>query len=276
MRISRGGTGVLPVTLSGPVTRRTPVPPTLQSGNIHPPNGVEFIVSDGQSISVNFAREMPIFPLEAVVLLPQQVLPLHIFEERYRQMIGRCLDGSGQLAIAVVREGVEDTSGNPPVQPAVCVAQIVQHETLPDGRYNVLLQGVCRARIHRELPPTTERLYRAAFLEPVGEPNPDSDHLFALREWIEAELSDGPLKQMAVAEHVVEYVRNEEVPNSAVLELVSFALLTDPALRYRLLSEGDLDERAAIVRAELADLSRLISLAQSQNSKDWPKGCSWN
>ncbi|MCL4220969.1 MAG: LON peptidase substrate-binding domain-containing protein [Phycisphaerales bacterium] len=233
-------------------------------------------MSDGQSISVNFAREMPIFPLEAVVLLPQQVLPLHIFETRYRQMIGRCLDGAGQLAIAVVREGVEDTSGNPPVHPAVCVAQIVQHETLPDGRYNVLLQGVCRARIIRELPPTTDRLYRAAYLEPVGEPNPDSDHLYALREWIEAELSEGPLKQMAVAEHVVEYVRNEEVPNAAVLELVSFALLTDPALRYRLLSEGDLDERAAIVRAELADLAKLISLAESQKSRDWPKGCSWN
>lgn len=233
-------------------------------------------MSDGQSISVNFSREMPLFPLDAVVLLPQQVLPLHIFEERYRQMIGRCLDGSGQLAVAVVREGAEDLPGNPPVRPAVCVAQIVQHESLPDGRYNVLLQGVCRAKINKELLPNTDRLYRAAYLEPVGEPNPDSDHLFALREWIESELSQGPLKHMAVAEHVVEYVRNEDVPNSAVLELVSFALLTDPGLRYRLLAEGDLDRRALIVRAELQDLAKLISLAELQRSEDWPKGCSWN
>lgn len=233
-------------------------------------------MSDGQSISVNFSREMPIFPLDAAVLLPQQVLPLHIFEPRYRQMVSRCLDGSGQLAIAVVREGVEDLSGNPPVRPAVCVAQIMQHETLPDGRYNVLLQGVCRARINKELQPTTDRLFRAAYLEPIGEPNQESEHLYLLREWIESELAEGPLRRMAIAEHVVEFVRNEDVPNSTVLELVSFTLLTDPALRYRLLAEGDLDQRALIVRSELQDLAKLISLAVTQQSKSWPKGCSWN
>lgn len=231
---------------------------------------------EGQSISVNFAREMPVFPLDAVVLLPQQVLPLHIFEPRYRQMIGRCLDGSGQLAVAVVRDGVEDLSGNPPVKPAVCVAQIVQHETLSDGRYNVLLQGVCRARIAKELPPAPDRLFRAAYLEPIGEPNPDSDHLYQLREWIESELTEGPLRHMLVAGHVAEYLQNEEVPNSAVLELVSFAILTDPALRYRLLAEGDLDRRALIVRSELQDLARLIGLAENQRPQEWPKGCSWN
>jgi len=233
-------------------------------------------VSDGQSISVNFSREMPLFPLDAVVLLPQQVLPLHIFEPRYCQMINRCLDGSGQLAVAVVRDGVADLSGNPPLKPAVCVAQIVQHESLPDGRYNILLQGVCRARIVREEPPSQDRLYRCALLEPIGEPNPESEHLYGLREWLEAELSEGPLHHFAVAEHVVEYVRNEEVPNSAVLELVSFALLTDPALRYRLLAEGDLDQRAFLVRSELQELARLISLAEHQRPEMWPKGCSWN
>lgn len=219
---------------------------------------------------------MPIFPLDAAVLLPQQVLPLHIFELRYRQMISRCLDGSGQLAIAVVRDGVEDLSGNPPVRPAVCVAQIVQHETLPDGRYNVLLQGVCRARITRELPPATDRMYRAAFLEPIGEPNPDAEHLYPLREWIESELSEGSLRRLAIAEHVAEFIRNEDVPNSTVLELVSFTLLTDPALRYRLLSEGDIDRRALIVRSELEELGRLINLAEKQHAEEWPKGCAWN
>ncbi|GAB4386973.1 MAG: hypothetical protein Kow0022_17610 [Phycisphaerales bacterium] len=219
---------------------------------------------------------MPIFPLDSIVLLPQQVLPMHIFELRYRQMISRCLDGSGQLAIAVVRDGVEDLSGNPPVRPAVCVAQIVQHETLPDGRYNILLQGVCRARITRELPPATDRMYRAAFLEPIGEPNPDSEHLYPLREWIESELSEGSLRRLAIAEHVAEFIRNEDVPNSTVLELVSFMLLTDPALRYRLLSEGDIDRRAAIVRSELEELGKLIALAEKQRPEEWPKGCAWN
>jgi len=233
-------------------------------------------VSEGQSISVNFAREMPVFALDSVVLLPQQVLPLHVFEPRYIQMVQHVLDGAGQIAMAVVTDNVRDLSGDPPIKPAVCVGQIVQHETLPDGRFNVLIQGVCRARVQRENRPAGDRLYRAAMLEPLGEPNQDSSHLHRLRQWIEDELSGGSLQKLTVAEHVVEYVRNEQVPNAAVLELISFALLSDPHLRYRLLAEGDMDRRATIIERELQSLSALIRHAEGQRPEDWPKGCSWN
>ena len=52
-------------------------------------------MSDETAIQVNFGRPMPVFPLDQVTLLPQQVLPLHIFEPRYRQMVTDALDGSG-------------------------------------------------------------------------------------------------------------------------------------------------------------------------------------
>lgn len=233
-------------------------------------------MTEGQSISVNFAREMPIFALDSVVLLPQQVLPLHIFESRYIQMVQQVLDGAGQIAMAVVCDNVADLSGDPPIKPAVCVGQIVQHEALPDGRFNILIQGICRARVREDLRPSGDRLYRAGLLEPLGEPNQDSAHLHRLREWIEDELSGGSLRRLTVAEHVVEYVRNEEVPNAAVLELISFALLSDHHLRYRLLAEGDMDRRATMIERELQSLSALIRQAEEQKPEDWPKGCSWN
>jgi Lon protease-like protein len=233
-------------------------------------------MSEGQSISVNFGREMPIFALDSVVLLPQQVLPLHIFEDRYIQMVQHVLDGSGQIAMAVVSDNVADLSGDPPIKPAVCVGQIVQHEALPDGRFNILIQGICRARVREDFRPVGDRLYRAGLLEPLGEPNQDSAHLHRLREWIEDELSGGSLRRLTVAEHVVEYVRNEEVPNAAVLELISFALLSDHHLRYRLLAEGDMDRRATMIERELQSLSALIRRAEGQKPEDWPKGCSWN
>jgi Lon protease-like protein len=235
------------------------------------------MMSDGQAISVNFARDVPLFPLDAIVLLPQQVLPLHIFEPRYRQMIDHCLDGAGQIAMAVIDEAPRHAlSPIASLRPAVCIGQIVQHEPLPDGRYNILLQGICRARIVRESPPAADRLYRAARLEPIGDANPDAAHLDALRSWIESELSQGPLRHLSLAEHVVEYVRDDSVPNAAVFELISFALLSDPGTRYRLLAEGDLDRRARILESELRDLASLITRSESQRPSEWPKGCSWN
>ncbi len=232
--------------------------------------------SDGQAISVNFAREIPVFALDAVVLLPQQVLPLHIFEPRYIQMVEHALDGSGQIAMAVVCDNVQDLSGDPLIKPAVCIGQIVQHESLPDGRFNVLIQGICRATIVEDHLPSGDRLYRQAILEPVGEPNQDAGHLHQLRHWIESELADGSLQNLTVAEHVIEYVRNEEVPNSAVLELISFALLSDHRLRYRLLAEGDVDRRAELIERELHSLADLIRMAEDQRAEEWPKGCAWN
>jgi uncharacterized protein len=233
-------------------------------------------MSEGQAISVNFGREIPIFALDSVILLPQQVLPLHIFEPRYIQMVRHVLDGAGQIAMAVVCDNVQDLSGDPPIKPAVCIGQVVQHETLPDGRYNILVQGICRARVREDLMPEGDRQYRAGIVEPIGEPNEDSEHLHPLRAWIEDELSGGSLRRLMVAEHVVEYVRNEEVPNSAVLELISFALLSDPKMRYRLLAEGDMDRRATMIERELQSLSTLIGKAEPQREQDLPKGCSWN
>ncbi len=241
-------------------------------------------MSDEVSIRVNFSRAMPVFPLDSVVVLPQQVLPLHIFEPRYRQMVDKALDGVGQIAMGTFQGNrwKQEYHANPPLRPAVCVGQIVQHEKLDDGRYNILLQGVCRARVVDELLPDGERLFREAVLEPVGvEPEDDADDRAQadaedLREWIQDELEDGPLTKLVVADQVKRYVENEEVPTPALLELVSFAMLTDPETRYRLLEEGRLARRCKLIRAGLGDLASLIRRADGQNPDDWPKGLSWN
>lgn len=234
-------------------------------------------MSEQQTISVNFARPMPVFPLATASMLPQQVLPLHIFEPRYRQMLDHVLDGAGQIAIAVFQgdRWKSEYHGNPPIRPYVCVGQLVQHERLPDGRYNILLHGICRARVIREIPPDENHQYRRALLEPVGT-NPDEQPLDAVRHRLRSALSSGPLKQMTACEPVLQYLDNEEVPTSAVLELVSFTMLGDPDTRYRLLAEPDATRRAQIVEHELARLSDLIERARRQHPEAWPKGCSWN
>ena len=96
-------------------------------------------------ISVNFSKPMPLFPLPEVVLLPHAIQPLHVFEDRYRVMVEHCLDGSGQIAMASFdgddwKKDYEE--GLPKLRPAVCIGQIVHHESLPDGRHQILLHGV--------------------------------------------------------------------------------------------------------------------------------------
>lgn len=243
-------------------------------------------MSDETTIQVNFGRPMPLFPLEQVALLPQQVRPLHIFEPRYRQMVTDALDGSGQIAMAVFERQPRNQAeyeGRPDIRPAVCIGQIVQHEVLPDGdpstslpRYNVLMQGICRARVLAELPRDEDRLYRAAMLEPVGVESPDEEELKPARDELAHALAEGGLAKFRRARELVQFIHNDKVPTSALMEVIAFTMISDPAVHYELLAEGDPLARWQIIRGQLQDLDRLARLAAKQNPDQWPKGCSWN
>jgi Lon protease-like protein len=92
--------------------------------------------------------EIPIFPLPNVVLFPNVFLPLHIFEPRYRQMVGDALTGDRIIGMVLLRPGWEGNyEGRPPVYPIGCAGLITHAEPLPDGRYNIVLRGLEKFRI---------------------------------------------------------------------------------------------------------------------------------
>ena len=126
---------------------------------------------------------LPIFPLGSVVLLPQSLLPLHIFEPRYREMIRDILLRKLPLGMTQPAPDAFDDRGRPRVLPVAGVGKIVHHEQLDDGRYHVLLFGLGRIRIERELEVGT--LYRQvrAVLEESSVVNPDEleRHLGSVR-----------------------------------------------------------------------------------------------
>lgn len=232
-----------------------------------------------ESVRVNFGRPAAIFPLD-VVLLPQQPMPLHIFEPRYRQMVDNELDGAGQIAIATLDHArSNDAHGRPAVRPVVCIGQIVTHERLPDGRYNLVLHGLCRARIAEELPPTDGCLYRRAVLKPFGDDQPTlgaNESMERLRFWVDDALEQGPLSHLRIAEQVLQYVRNDAIPTPVLLDVIGFTLVTGRDTRYRMLAESDPESRTRLLGRELGRLAETIRAAQSQNADDWPKGMSWN
>lgn len=88
---------------------------------------------------------VPLFPLQTV-LFPGMTIPLHIFEERYRLMIARCLEQNSPFGVVLIREGseVDDGSGPPLISRVGCFARIVRNELLPDGRYFIEVTGDTR------------------------------------------------------------------------------------------------------------------------------------
>src|SRR5690606_8658642 len=105
-----------------------------------------------QHLTLNFNKPIPLFPLPACVLLPHATIPLQFFEPRYVQMAADTL-AENKLICTATFQGqawMEQYNASPPVEPGVCVGYIVEHRHLPDGRYHVLVQGLCRARMISE------------------------------------------------------------------------------------------------------------------------------
>ncbi len=130
--------------------------------------------------------DLPIFPLPNATLFPKSLLPLHIFEPRYRNMIARSLQGDRMIGIALLREGWQkDYFGRPPIHKTFGVGKIVDHERLNDGRYNIVLEGFYRVRLVEEYASEPFRVGRVAVLRDAP-----IDHLRSEISAIQRELSD--------------------------------------------------------------------------------------
>jgi uncharacterized protein len=110
---------------------------------------------------------IPIFPLPNVVLFPNVVLPLHIFEPRYRTMVAESLEQDRIIGMVLLRPGWEDEyDGRPAVYDIGCAGLITHAERLGDGRYNIVLQGLEKFRIVDE---DDSRPYRLARIDSIEE-----------------------------------------------------------------------------------------------------------
>src|SRR3954462_3441871 len=103
-------------------------------------------------------QRLPLFPLPNVVLFPHALLPLHIFEERYRAMVRDILSGARFIAVSLIAADAVEGEEKPPVQPIAGVGEVVMAHELPDGRFNLVVRG--RARVHIDEELVSDRPYR--------------------------------------------------------------------------------------------------------------------
>jgi Lon protease-like protein len=105
-------------------------------------------------------RIIPLFPLPNLVLFPHTDVPLHIFEPRYRQMIADAVEGERIIGMMLLKGDWErDYYANPDIYTVGCAGRIDRLVRMPDGRYNLILQGLSEFKVTHEI---RDRPYRQA------------------------------------------------------------------------------------------------------------------
>lgn len=182
------------------------------------------------------STRLSVFPLGGALLFPRMHLPLHIFEPRYRAMISDALARDRRIGMVQPR-GPGDP---PPLFETGCVGRIVDVEALPDGRFDIVLEGVARFRILRELDVTTTFRQIEAEIEAVGESETLS---LAGRASIEIEA-----RRFAEAQgYAVDWEAVSRLDDESLVNGIAQIAPFDVASKQALLESPDLDDRAELI-----------------------------
>jgi uncharacterized protein len=200
----------------------------------------------------DFDNLVRLFPLPGVVLFPHAVLPLHIFEPRYKQMTEDALAGDRLVTIVQIREPIDwDATVEPALEEVACLGRILKHERLPEGKFNFLLLGLKRVRLVREVP--TETLYRRAEVEVLeDEPaeGPQDEHRSEL-----AGLFRALAERQGALDPDMGRLLESEVPLGVLTDIVAHALALPPAVKQALLADRRVERRADGLIAVLRELA---------------------
>ena len=127
-------------------------------------------------------RELPLFPLPDIVLFPSDVLPLHIFESRYRMMLQSVLETDRRFGV------VRWDPRNQSMAAIGCCAEVVQHQTGEDGRSNIVTLGQQRFRVLNVIRETPYRSAMVSWIE--DDPEENIDELHSLTDSVTKALRD--------------------------------------------------------------------------------------
>ena len=200
--------------------------------------------------SLQIPDVIPIFPLPGTVLLPSEVLPLHVFEPRYRQMVRDALSGSRVIGITQLQKGYESAYYEAPnVNPVGCAGVIAQHQALPDGRYLIVLVGAQRFRIDHEMEVPT--LYRQMRVDhcPMSASPQERQGVMELRASLVRELPAllARMRGETVNEHDL-----LKLDDNQVVAIASQILQLDPDEKQQMLEAESLIDRYIILHESIS------------------------
>ena len=226
----------------------------------------------------DFSGIARLFPLPNIVLYPGVVQALHIFEPRYREMASDALAGDQLISMSLLQEaGLSEfaNESNPPICQTVCISKIVASKELPDGRFNLLVVGVKRARILREL--DDERPYRMAEVEVLeDEIDTDDQNTADLRERLFESCKAFNLVQQLTNHLEVKNIVESNLPLGLLVDLISYLSQLDCDDRQQILELSNVEERCEKLIALLELLAVVTNATKGETGDDFPPKFSLN
>lgn len=194
----------------------------------------------GQTAPLTIQR-IAIFPLTGAVLFPGLHLPLHIFEPRYSAMVQEVLARDRQIGMIQPRQLPGDENREPPALYDIgCVGRIIDVEALDEGRFNLVLEGVARFRVRRELDVTTPFRQVEAEIEAQ-----DDDAVLAS---IERASLEREAKRFAERQgYVVDWNAVGQLDDATLVNGIAQVAPFDGAAKQALLECDTIDARAELV-----------------------------
>ncbi|MEM1069083.1 MAG: LON peptidase substrate-binding domain-containing protein [Planctomycetota bacterium] len=201
----------------------------------------------------DFDGRVRLFPLPELVVFPHAMQPLHIFEPRYCEMLSESMASDRLIAMATLTGGIAALpDADPPIATTVCLGRVISHSELEDDRHNILLVGMRRAKVVREI--DAGRSFRMAEIDIIEDVYPTLGT--ETRNHLKKELLDAFGKIIPVSANVQQSLHElmaGQMSLGPITDIISYTLPFEVEDKLQLLANPNVDERAG----------RLVELLQS-------------
>ena len=210
-------------------------------------------------MEITLPGEVPIMTLPNTVFFPQALLPLHIFEPRYRHMLRDALASNRLFAVAALNQHPADPAAFEPAHPIAAVGIIRACQKNENGTSNLLLQGLCRVEITKILRDEPYRRIQIRAL--ASEAGATSEDNATLRREVVRLVQLKQKLTSAGPRELTTFLKNVEDPD-AFADIAAFNLCDDSALKQRLLETLDVNRRLRLFGDHLRREIETVKLEQ--------------
>ena len=208
-----------------------------------------------------FSGNVPVFPLSTVVFFPNTLLPLHIFEQRYRDMLKDAQESEKLIAMALLKPGWEkEYFDNPQIFEIIGIGRIVTCETQKDGKSDIVLYGLKRARITDLFDKKSYRRANIELLDNINEENDESlkdKILYSISNW--NDMLDDKLKKYKIK-------INPNLSLAKLTDILASVLITNVFEKQKYLEELNVTKRAEMMLSFLEARLKMIEITSGRQS----------
>jgi ATP-dependent Lon protease len=205
-----------------------------------------------------------LFPIEDVVLFPDSMIPLHIFEARYRKMVRDVLGSNRLVAISLQleKENLEDGTA-PRVASVASVGELVLAQELPDGRFNLVVRGRARIGIDEELP--SDEPYRLVTAHEIPDDSPTQVDDISEADAALRALVTGLAESIPDGGDLLKHVAAAQDTPAALANVIAASLIGDAKARQHLLETTNVFDRLERLSSEVVALIERVGKPSRAN-----------